>query len=290
MSKHPPLNVIDDSTIFPDADVEPHSVLPDYRAISSVLAITARVSVVIPAMNEALNLPHVFDSMPEWVDEIVLVDGHSVDDTVAVAQRSHPDVKVVTQTGRGKGDALIAGFAACHGDIIVTIDGDGSADCGEIIRFVGALVSGTDYAKGSRVVSGGGSDDITRVRRGGNRVLSGLVNFLFSTRYTDLCYGYNAFWARHLPVLALDCSGFEIETVMNIRAAQAGLRIQEVPSHEHSRLHGMSNLRAIRDGWRIAKAIIRERSRGPVRHRSDGAGDGPSENVVPLQSCEPGPT
>ena len=217
------------------------------------------VSVVVPARNEARNLPYVFASIPPWVDEVVLVDGHSADDTVRVARRLLPDVRVVAQQGRGKGDALRAGFEAAKGDIIVMIDADGSTDGAEIPRFVAALLAGADFVKGSRFASGGGSDDITAMRRLGNWVLSGLVNRLFGTRYTDLCYGYNAFWARHLPALSLDCDGFEVETVMNIRAARAGLRVHEVPSHEYSRMHGLSNLHIVKDGWRIAKVIVGER-------------------------------
>jgi glycosyltransferase involved in cell wall biosynthesis len=210
-------------------------------------------------MNEAENLPHVFATLPRWVDEIVLVDGNSTDDTVAVARRLRPGLRVVQQRGKGKGNALAAGFAACTGDIIVMIDADGSTDGREIIRFVRALVAGADYAKGSRFANGGGSDDITPIRRLGNFVLSTMVNRLYGTRYTDLCYGYNAFWARHLDALGLDCDGFEIETLMNIRAAKAGLRIHEIPSHERNRIYGASNLRAVRDGWRVLKTIIRER-------------------------------
>lgn len=217
-----------------------------------------RVSVVIPAKNEAPNLSHVFGTVPGWVDEIVLVDGKSADDSIAVVQRICPTAKIVRQQGQGKGEALRAGFAECTGDIIVMMDADGSTDGAEIARFVGALVTGADYVKGSRFASGGGSDDITYTRRLGNLILSRLVNFLFKTRYTDLCYGYNAFWARHLPELRLDCDGFEVETVMNVRAAKAGLRIQEVPSHEHSRRHGVSNLHVVKDGWRIARVIVRE--------------------------------
>jgi len=236
-----------------------------YRPVSADLAIAPSVSVIIPAVNEAKNIPYVFATLPFWVDEVVLVDGRSTDGTVTVAREIRPDVKIVTQSGSGKGDALVAGFAACGGDIIVTIDGDGSTDGREIVQFVGALVAGADFAKGSRFASSGHSDDITAVRRCGNRLLNMLVNRMFGTQYTDLCYGFNAFWARHVGALAVDCPGFEVETLMSIRAAKAGLWIQEIPSHERPRLYGSSNLRASRDGWRILKVILRERFRGHKR-------------------------
>lgn len=191
------------------------------------------------------------------------MDGHSVDDTVAVTRALYPKAKVVEQPGKGKGDALQAGFAAATGEIIVMIDADGSTDGREMIRFVGALLAGADFAKGSRFSSSGGSDDITGVRRYGNWLLSFLVNRMFGTRFTDLCYGYNAFWARHLDVIELASGpGFEVETLMNIRAAKAGLKIYEVPSYEWPRIFGESNLRAVRDGWRILKVILREWLRG----------------------------
>jgi glycosyltransferase involved in cell wall biosynthesis len=244
-------------------DVFGRSDFAGYSALGRGVMAVPSVSVVIPAMNESRNLGHVFSTSPEWVDEIVLVDGHSVDDTVAVARRLYPAVNIVYQQGRGKGDALQAGFAAAKGEIIVMMDADGSTDGNEIPRFVAALVTGADFAKGSRFASGGGTDDITFSRHFGNKILRGLVNLLFGTRYTDLCYGYNAFWAKHVSTLDLDCAGFEVETVMNVRAAKAGLVVQEIPSHEHLRLHGMSNLKVLRDGMRIVKFILSERfSRG----------------------------
>jgi glycosyltransferase involved in cell wall biosynthesis len=230
-----------------------------YRPVSAALAIAPSVSIILPVINEAANLPHVFATLPEWVDEVVLVDGHSTDETIAVTRRLRPDIKVVTQPGKGKGDALRAGFNASRGDIIVAIDGDGSTDGREILQFVSALLAGADFAKGSRFSSGGGSDDITIRRRLGNKALNVLVNRMFGTQYSDLCYGYNAFWSRYLPDLSVDCPGFEIEALMSIRAAKAGLVIQEIPSHERRRLHGTSNLKAVRDGWRILKVILRER-------------------------------
>jgi glycosyltransferase involved in cell wall biosynthesis len=218
-----------------------------------------RVSVVIPTLNEELNLPFVFRRLPPSLHEVIVVDGHSTDGTVDEARRLRPDVLVVQQRGRGKGNALRDGFAACTGDIIVMLDADGSADAAEIPRFVAALSNGADFAKGSRFVQGGGSSDITAIRRIGNRVLNAFVNSLYGTRYSDLCYGYNAFWGRCLPYMRVDCDGFEVETLINIRIAQAGLVIHEVPSQEYFRIYGRSNLRAIRDGVRVLRTIALER-------------------------------
>jgi glycosyltransferase involved in cell wall biosynthesis len=244
-----------------------------------------RISVVIPALNEARNLPHVFARMPRTVHEVILVDGHSVDNTVEVARALWPDVRIVSQNRTGKGNALACGFAAVTGDIIAMIDADGSADPGEIPTFVRALLNGADFAKGTRSGEGGGSEDLTRLRRTGNRMLSALFNVCYKTRYSDLCYGYNVFWRRHLPVLSLDNTtpvpddgdgklwgdGFEIETLIHIRIAKAGLKVTEVPSFEQSRIHGVSNLNAFSDGIRVLQTILTERRR--TRH-PDGI-DGP---------------
>jgi glycosyltransferase involved in cell wall biosynthesis len=218
-----------------------------------------RVSVVIPTLNEAENLPHVFTRLPDGLHEVILVDGKSTDGTVAVARRLRPDVRVAIQAGHGKGEALAIGFETCTGDIVVTLDADGSTDPAEIPRFVAALCTGADFVKGSRFAQGGGSSDITRIRRFGNRVLSRIVNNFYGTRYSDLCYGYNAFWTCCLPYLRLDCNGFEVETLMNVRIAKAGLIVHEVPSIERDRIHGVSNLHAGRDGIRVLSTIGAER-------------------------------
>lgn len=218
-----------------------------------------RVSVVIPTLNEADNLPHVFTELPADLHEVVLVDGHSVDDTIQVARELRPDIRVVLQARRGKGDALACGFAACTGDVIVMMDADGSTDPGEIPRFVQAIVDGAEFAKGSRYLSGGGSADLTWLRRTGNKFLSFAVNLLYGTKYTDLCYGYNAFRRSCLESLLVDCPGFEVETLINIRVAKLGIKVAEVPSFEGERINGISNLHPVRDGFRILWVIFRER-------------------------------
>jgi glycosyltransferase involved in cell wall biosynthesis len=240
------------------------------------------VSVVIPALNEEQNLPHVFGALPAGLHEVVLVDGGSVDNTVAVARELRPDVIVVQQTRTGKGNALASGFAACSGDAIVMIDADGSTDPAEIQSFVQALIDGAEYAKGSRFGMGGHSDDITPLRQVGNKGLNFLVNRLFGTKFTDLNYGYNAFWRRVVPVMDLPATdlprpadgqklwgdGFEIETMINIRVAGSGMRVKEVSSIERLRIHGTSNLNTVRDGFRVLRTILNEFRRRSAARRA----------------------
>ena len=237
---------------------------------STAIRSTASISVVIPALNEAANLPHVLTRIPAIVDEVVLVDGHSIDSTIDVARAVRPDVRVVLQDGRGKGNALACGFAAASGDIIVMLDADGSTDPAEIPQFVAALLDGNDFAKGSRFADGGSSNDITLLRGIGNRLLGLAVNVLFRTRYTDLCYGYNAFWRHCLPHMHVTCNGFEVETLINVRIARAGLAVTEVPSIEYERMHGESKLNTMRDGMRVLRTIVRERARRGAAAGHDG--------------------
>jgi glycosyltransferase involved in cell wall biosynthesis len=232
-----------------------------------------RVTIVIPAKNEAHNLEVLLPDLPE-VHETILVDGHSTDGTVEVARAIRPDIEVVNQTRTGKGNALACGFEAATGDVIVMFDADCSADPHEIPRFVDALVTGADFAKGSRFHPAGGSADITKLRAAGNRALNLIANRMLRAKYTDLCYGYNAFWADILPDLDLPSTdvsamdgamlwgdGFEIETVINCRIVAAGLAIAEVPSYELLRVFGDSNLNAVSDGLRVLKTIGTERRR-----------------------------
>ena len=260
------------------------------------------VSVVVPALNEARNLPHVLPKLPESIHEVILVDGNSSDDTLRIARELRPDVRIVVQTRRGKGNALACGLAVATGDIVVTLDADGSADPGEIPQFVAALLAGADFAKGTRFKQGGGSADITRFRALGNRLLNGFVNLCFGTRYTDLCYGFNAFWRRHLPVIGLDVNarsapsgsqpvwgdGFEVETLIHIRVADAGLAVAEVPSFEYRRIHGRSNLNAFSDGIRVLRTILTERRlRTERKPATTSCGQGPA--AIGIQPAASGP-
>ena len=228
-----------------------------------------RVSVVVPAKHESENIREVLPYLSNYYEVVVVVSADD-DETARAARSALPSAKVVYQTRKGKGNALICGFGHSNGDIIVTLDVDGSADPHEIPRFVEALVQGADLAKGSRFCPGGGSQDITAFRSLGNYGLNVLASGLTGTRFTDLCYGFNAFWADQLPALNLPDpaaeapqfgDGFEIEAMIIGRFAIAKAIIIEVPSYEYDRYYGESNLNAIRDGFRVLWTVLRDRLR-----------------------------
>jgi glycosyltransferase involved in cell wall biosynthesis len=222
---------------------------------------TLKVTLVIPTYNEEGNLFHVLPKIPQLVDEVIIVDGHSSDNTVQEAVKLCPGAQIIYQEGKGKGNALRTGFDRASGDIVVTMDADGSMNPDEIVRFVDALKSGYDFAKGSRFIHSGGTDDAPRHRLFGNWALAAITNLLYRTHFTDVTYGYNAFSRRCLEKIKLRSWGFSIETEMAIKAKKAGMKITEVPSFESPRISGQAKLNSYRDGWLILKIIVAERFR-----------------------------
>lgn len=250
------------------------------------------VTVVLPVLNEAENLPWLLPRIPGHRTEIVMVDGGSTDGSRALARDLRPDIIIVGQCRPGKGCALLHGYRRATGDVIITLDADGSADPAEIPIFVEALLCGADFAKGSREIEGGGSADLTHLRRFGNHCLTWLANRRLSTSFSDFCYGYNAFWRDCLPSLTFTmpgCAesesqtgdGFEIETLMHVRARQTGLFVVEVPSYERRRMYGASHLRTFVDGFRCLSTLMgggRIRPSEAVQIRGVGA-------ELSLESC-----
>jgi glycosyltransferase involved in cell wall biosynthesis len=234
-------------------------------------------SLIIPARNEARNITWVLEQVPDCVDEVLLVDGSSRDATLLMARLCMPKVRVVAQRGPGKGSALRTGFEEAVGERIVMMDADGSMSPQEIPRYLHFLDNGYDFVKGSRFVAGGGSQDITPLRRLGNLALVASVKALYRTTLTDLCYGFCAFRRCFLDHLDLQAEGFEIETEMVLRALQSGLRIAEVPSLELPRRSGKSNLHTFRDGARVLRTVLAER---------DGAARGGQPARSRMGSCE----
>jgi glycosyltransferase involved in cell wall biosynthesis len=221
-----------------------------------------KITVLICALNEEEGLPYVLPKIPDEVDEVLLVDGHSDDLTVEVAKRLRPDIRVLSQPGEGKGMALCYGVQQAKGDIVVTIDADGETNPAELPRFIEPLLDGYDFAKGSRLANGK-PPAMPWHRWFGNKVLAITCNILFGTRYTDVCSGYNAFWKSAFQRLQLTYSGFEMEQEMAAKVRKAGLKVTEVPHDDAGRIGGASKTRDVKQGFTDWFVIIKERFRRP---------------------------
>ena len=216
------------------------------------------VTLVIPALNEAHGLERVLPAIPMLVNEVIIVDGGSTDDTLRVVGRLCPSAICIQQRGRGKGDAIKTGLGAATGEIVVTMDADGSMNPADIVPAVAALLDGCDFVKGSRALSGAGSDDFTPLHRLGNWALTAMSNALFGSGYTDITYGFNAYWRRVMLNTESLSDGFQFEIQAAIRASRSGLLTVEVPCFEAPRAGGESKLSPMRDGWAIARVLASE--------------------------------
>jgi glycosyltransferase involved in cell wall biosynthesis len=221
-----------------------------------------RITAIICTLNEAQNLPNILTKIPSFVDEVLLVEGHSTDNTVEVAQRLRPDIHILYQQGKGKGDALRHGFKHARGDIIVTLDADGTTDPEEMPKFIEPLLDGYDFAKGSRFALGLPHNKPWH-RILGNWIIVLTFNALFFKKYSDLCSGYNAFWKKAMERVNLwSPDGFEDEPLINARVRKAGLKVIEVGCVDRGRVGGDTKAPSWRQGFKAIKTILRERFHG----------------------------
>ena len=215
------------------------------------------VSIIVPTFNERKNIRRLMAGVKSALRglsyEIIVVDKHSGDGTAAIARSMGARVMY---ENKGKGNALRMGFAKARGRIIISMDADMSHRPNELKLLISGIETGYDVCMGSRFLVGGGTDDMPLFRKFGNRVFVTLVNLIFGTHYSDLCYGYRSMTREAVNKLRLSSVGFGIETEINIKAKKAGLRVLEVPSYEKRRSFGSGNLRAFRDGYAILKTIF----------------------------------
>ncbi len=223
------------------------------------------VSIIIPALNEEKNLPHILPRIPALpeIREVILVDGNSEDNTVRVAKELMPQIKVVFQQGVGKGDAVRSAVHSAQSEFFLVLDADCSHLPEEIRFYLEKAREGYDLVKGSRYLNGERhTDDETLDRRIMIGVTTFVANTLWRTRFTDI--GYGMFLMRRKRFLDLDirANRLEMEYEIAVKSKRRGLRIIEIPAYEARRLHGRSRLSYLHDGGLIAWVVFREYFRG----------------------------
>ncbi len=223
-----------------------------------------RIAAIIPVLNEAASLALLLPEMPDWIDEVIVVDNGSSDDSVAVATAL--GARVITEPRRGYGSACAAGVAATNADILLFLDGDGSDRPTQAARLVDPVASGTvDMVIGSRVLGNRAPGSLSLQQRWGNALACWLMRRIWGAHYTDL----GPFRAiRRSTLLALDLRnhrfGWTIE--MQIRAHRQGCLVAEVPVDYRRRLHGKSKISGtvrgvVLAGWHILGTIAVEVAR-----------------------------
>jgi len=200
------------------------------------------VALVIPALDEEDSLPGLLARVPrDLVDLVVVADNGSRDRTAEVARAA--GAEVVVEPRRGYGSACIAGIRAADGaELLVFMDGDGSDDPREIESILGTMADrGVDLVVGSRVLGGAERGALTPVQRFGNGLTCLLVRLFWRVRYTDLG-PFRAIRREALERLSMADPDFGWTIEMQVKAAQRGLRVTEVPVSCRVRQGGVSKV------------------------------------------------
>jgi glycosyltransferase involved in cell wall biosynthesis len=220
----------------------------------------AKISVIIPALNEEASIAKVIADLPPWIDEVIVVDNGSTDRTVELAQLE--GAKVVSEPRRGYGNACSAGLAAVKSpDIVVFLDGDYSDYPEEITLLVDPIIkNGADMVIGSRIMGRREDDSLSNIAVIGNRLTCILLRFFWKVRCSDLG-PFRAIRYTHLIDLGMQDRGYGWTVEMQIKAAQNDLNVLEIPVRYRKRL-GESKIsgnrvEAIKAGIKIIVTVFK---------------------------------
>jgi glycosyltransferase involved in cell wall biosynthesis len=225
------------------------------------------LSVIIPVYNEELTVGNVIDRVKLALQkigleyEIIVVDDHSYDLSLDVVREHYSKLYTLKQH-MGKGYALRAGFVKAKGDIIVTLDSDGSHRPEELERILTPILKNkTDLVIGSRYLNQ--KNVATRkLNAFGVRIFNSLIQLLTGTAVTDSQSGYRAMKREVVDKLKLYAREYEIESEMLVKTAKAGFRVAEVPISFEQRTYGHSGVDPLWDGSKILYSIWLARFRG----------------------------
>lgn len=217
-----------------------------------------RTSLIICAKNEEKSIRSVIKKAKPYVDEILVIDGHSSDRTAIIAQTE--GVRVYSDSGKGKGDGIRTGTYNAKGSILVFMDADGSHDARDIPHLIQPIVDGyADLVLASRTV--GGSDELNgslekTVRMIGSAIITQVINSRFHTKITDTQNGFRAIKTATAKKLSLTENVFTIEQEMIMKTLKGNFRVTEIPSHEYKRAYGQSHIRLLSMGWRYIWSLV----------------------------------
>jgi len=222
------------------------------------------ISVVIPAYNEGPNLGLVLRDTNNILQnmgfpyEIIVVNDGSQDNTADVA-RKHGVILINNDNNLGKGAALIKGFRRAKGNIVVTMDADGSHRAEDIPFLLSPMLNGgsVEAILGSRFVDDVGRRSTSNLHLIGNRIINALILMSTGRYISDSQSGFRAYKKNALGKIALHSTGFDIESEMTIKMLKKGFTIMEIPIRVDPRRNGFTRINSFQDGFNIVKTIIK---------------------------------
>ena len=219
-----------------------------------------KVSLIIPTRNEEGCIGKVLQEVPrKIVNEIIIIDGHSQDNTYNEAKKGLKKSDcLIRQREIGYGAAFLEGFQKATGDVIVMMDADGSHNPKDIEKIINKFKKVFDYVIASRYAKGGRSEDDTLIRLIGNKIFTWMTNFVHGTNVSDSLYLYTAISKKGLDKLDLTSKGFEFCTEIIVKAHKAGLKFGEVAVVERARFAGKSKVNSFYHGLKILRMILQK--------------------------------
>lgn len=223
------------------------------------------VCILIPTLNEGKTIAGLVKEFKSLgYPDILVIDGHSTDDTVSKAQNA--GARVVVQTGKGKGQAITQAFRLLSSKYVVMVDGDGTYLPQEINKLIEPIITGeADHVIGNRFANYQ-EGAFTSLNLFGNRILNKIFGLAYSVWLNDILSGYRAFNYNAYKQIELKKTGFEVETEITVECVKKDMKIVEVPITYLTRVSGAATkLRPVRDGFRIASTIyILTRTHNPL--------------------------
>jgi glycosyltransferase involved in cell wall biosynthesis len=220
------------------------------------------ISVIIPAFNEEKSIGDVLTRVFRAVElhslpcEIIVVNDGSTDRTRKLAC-NHGATVLCNEKNRGKGHALARGFKTAKGDIIVTMDADGSHNPEDINKLILPILNGADIVLGSRFATGEGKNSTKRLHVFGNLLINFLILMMTGKNVTDSQTGFRAFRKKVLQEIEITSKGYQVETELTVKMLRSGRTVKEVAVISRKRMNGYSRINPFGDGLRILRAILK---------------------------------
>jgi glycosyltransferase involved in cell wall biosynthesis len=226
-------------------------------------ASTQRVEVIIPTLNEEMTIKDTIDNVRDACAKLsmdtsmLVIDGNSKDRTIEICKKE-TDVKIVTQSGRGKGNAMREALEHTEAEIVMFVDGDGTYSLANMEEMIKPLLNGVaDMVVGSRTMGKREKGSISILNYVGNKIFNKAINFAMNSHVTDSLSGYRALHKKTFSDLVLFSDSFEIEVEMTVEAIAKGLRVIEIPIQYRARKQASAaKLNPLGDGFRIARTLL----------------------------------